>query len=103
MVGYMDFVASTVAGYLDRQFYYPNSNTFGTFVVFDGKRKLFMSADEVLESARLLSERTRSDVLLVLYLEIGGEGVVVIELEKFAGSLQGEENFYLYLLKYKGQ
>jgi hypothetical protein len=102
-VGYQDFAASTVAGYLDRQFYYPNSDTFGTFVVFDDKRKLFMSADEVLESARLLSERTRSDVLLVLILQIGGEEGVVIELEKFAGNLQGDENFYLYLMKYQGQ
>lgn len=102
MVGYMDYVASTVACYLDRQFYYPNSDTFGTFVVFDGKRKTSMGADEVLESARQLSERTRSDVLLVLYLEIGGAEGEVIELDKFVGNLQGD-NFYLYLMKYQGR
>jgi hypothetical protein len=102
-VGYQDFAAATVAGYLDRQFYHPNSDTSGTFVVFDGKRKMFMSADEVLESARLLSERTRSNVLLVLSLQVGGGEGVVIELEKFAGNLQGDENFYLYLMKYQEQ
>ena len=102
-VGYQDFAASTVAGYLDRQFYYPNSDTFGTFVVFDSKRKMFMGADEVLESARLLAERNSSDVLLVLCLEIGGTEGVVTELKRFTDSLQGEENFYLYLLKYKGR
>jgi hypothetical protein len=81
----------------------PNSDTFGTFVVFDSKRTMFMDAGEVLERTRLLAEKERSDVLLVVSLEIGGVKGVVSELKRFTGNLQGDENFYLYLFKYQGR
>ena len=103
IVGYMDFVASSVAGYLDRPFYYPNSDSFGTFVVFDNKRKIVMGAQEVIEKALMLAEKNRSDVLLVLHLEFGNKNSSIIPLKTFTGSIQGDENFYLYLLNYRGQ
>lgn len=60
-----------------------------------------MSVEEVLERTRLLAERERCDVLLVVCLEIGGGEGVVTELKRFTGNLQGDENFYLYLMKYQ--
>jgi hypothetical protein len=103
IVGYMDFVASSVAGYLDRPFYYPNSDSFGTFIVFDNKRKLVMGAQDVVDRAMWLADKNKSDVLLVLYVEIESDSRFVIPLKNFTGNIQGDEEYYLYLLKYQRQ
>jgi hypothetical protein len=103
IVGYMDFVASTVAGYLDRPFYYPNSDSFGTFVVFNSKRKFMLDPQEVLDKAFMLAEKNKSDVLLVLHMDLGGGNSSIIRLKSFTGNIEGDEEFSLYLLKYRRQ
>jgi len=103
IVGYMDFAASSVAGYLDRPFYYPNSDKLGKFVVFDTQRRISMGPAEVLENAWQLAEKEKSDVLLVLNMELGGKYDSIAEIKRFTGSIQGDEEFYLYLLKYRRQ
>jgi hypothetical protein len=103
IVGYMDFVASSVAGYLDRPIYYPNSDSFGTFIIFDNKRRPVMGLQDVVDSAARLAEKNKSDVLLVLHLDIMGDSRFIVPLKKFTGNIQGDEEFYLYRLKYLGQ
>jgi hypothetical protein len=102
IAGYLDFIASTAGGYLDRQIYYPNSDGFDTFVVFDSKRKMTMGTEEVLAKARQLAENEKSDVLLMLHYDIGEENGT-IPLSRFTENLQHDESFYLYLLKYQGR
>jgi len=102
IAGYIDYVASTAGGYLDRQIYYPNSDSFGTFVLFDGSRRQTLGTDEVLTKARQLAENKKSDVILMLNYDIGEENGT-IPLAQFTDNLQHDESFYLYLLKYQGQ
>jgi hypothetical protein len=102
IAGYLDFIASTAGGYLDRQIYYPNSDSFGTFVVFDGSRREPMGTEELLAKARQLAENKKSDVLLMLHYDIGEENGT-IPLSRFTENLQHDESFYLYLLKYQGR
>jgi hypothetical protein len=102
IVGYQDFVASTAGGYLDRQIYYPNRDSFGTFVVFDGSRRQLLDTQEVLERARKLAENKKSDVVLMLSYDIEEENGT-IPLAQFTENLQPDESFYLYLLKYQGR
>jgi hypothetical protein len=102
IAGYLDFITSTAGGYLDRQIYYPNSDGFGTFVVFDSKRRTEMGTDEVLAKVRRLADDKKSDVLLMLHYDIGEENGT-IPLMRFTENMQHDESFYLYLLKYQGQ
>ena len=103
MVGYMDYAAVTVAGYLDRPFYSPNGDRFGTFAVFDKNWKFLISETTVVEKARHLAGEKKSDVLLVLNMELEGKYDSMAEIKQFTGSIQWDENFYLYLLKYGEQ
>lgn len=62
-----DLTAAPISGYLDRDIFYPQSNDFGTFIVWRKKRRLGIVAPEelLLRAKELSRERGRGGALIL--------------------------------------
>jgi len=98
ILGDADDAASSVAGYLDQPLYYPASRRWGSFIVWNQKRKTDLEPEELVAQAKELSRRQHQDVLLLLNHELPPGRFPVIPIQKFTHSLVPAENYYLYLL-----
>jgi hypothetical protein len=98
ILGDADDAASSVAGYLGQPLYYPASRCWGSFIVWNQKRKTDLEPEELLAQARALSGQRCQDVLLLLNHELPPGRFPVIPIHKFTDSLVPAENYYLYLL-----
>lgn len=98
ILGDADDAASSVAGYLGRPLYYPASRRWGSWVVWNQKRKTDLEPGELVAQAGELSRQRRQDALLLLNYELPPGRFPVIPLKKFTHSLVPMENYYLYLL-----
>ncbi|HWR01369.1 MAG TPA: hypothetical protein VN371_05850 [Chlorobaculum sp.] len=103
IVGYMDYSSSSVLGYLNkRQFYYPQSGRYGSFVIWDNIRQPTMPQQKVIEQA--LSHREAKDKGVIIILNEPLERSLPVSrnpelLVQFTGSVVGDEDYFLYLLK----
>lgn len=99
IVGDGDYAASAVAGHLGRPIYYPSSQRFGTFVIWDNKRKE-VGLEDLGAQVRELLSMTQKDILLVLNYELNPsmEGLALVR--KFVTSIVPSEMLYLYVAKY---
>jgi hypothetical protein len=103
-VGSIDYAVSPIAAFVDREFYYPESGRFGTFLDWGPSRRL-VPLDVVLNDAVELLRAEGRGVLLVLSyqpatLEPGsvrplGEGVRLRCFARFSGALVADENYYM--------
>lgn len=98
ILGHADDAASSVASYLSRQIYYPASRRWGTFVIWNQKRKPNLEPEELLKQAEELSRQHQKDALLLLNYELPAGKFPIILIQKFTHSLVPEENYYLYLV-----
>ncbi len=99
IVGDADYASSTVAGYLDRPFFYPLSGRWSTFMVW--KAGLFGLAGpaRTWASARYLASLRQTDVLLVLDYRLAPGTRHVRKLASFPTAMVGDEVFHLYLFE----
>lgn len=99
IVGDRDYAASAVAGHLSRPIYYPSSQRFGTFAIWDNKRKK-VGLEDLNAQVRELLSIAKKDILLVLNYELSApmEGLALVR--KFERSIVLSEMFYLYVAKY---
>jgi hypothetical protein len=97
ILGHPDDAASSVAGYLGRQIYYPASHRWGSFVVWNQKREKDLEPEKLLKQAGELSRQYQQDALLLLNYELPDGEFPVILIQKFTHSMVPEENYYLYL------
>jgi hypothetical protein len=100
IVGQPDIAAASVAGYLNRQFYYPMGDRFGSFIIFDRRRLKDVSEPMLLEKTRRLSVNKKSDVVMVLNYELETNSDSITKLKEFHKSIVSGEKLYLYLYKY---
>lgn len=103
ILGYRDVQASAVSGHLNRPIYYPNSDRFGSFVIFDRKRLKKITDEEVLEKGQGLISREKRDLLLVLSHRLNELAYLpysVTMLREFNSGIVSDEMYFLYLMRY---
>ena len=91
---------SPITGYLDKRFYYPDSERFGTHIVYNtGTRG--RSATEILERARQFLQQGDPAVLLVLSFKLTDRSadLNVEELKHFESGIVGDEEYFLYRVR----
>lgn len=102
MVGEIDYAASTIVGYLEKdQIYYVHGNRFGSFVRWDDIRVPDVTDAQVIEAAAMLRAETFDDVLLIMNRALDPELIAQHNLNlltQFTGSIVSDEGFYLYLM-----
>jgi hypothetical protein len=101
ILGEVDHAVLSVAGYLDRPIYYARGERTGTFVIYDKKTEKAISELTLIMRAHKFAESDKGNILLVLNHKLKGNYKSVVSLEEFEGSIQKDENFYLYLLEYQ--
>nr|MBI3614445.1 hypothetical protein [Nitrospirota bacterium] len=95
IVGCMDFSAQTVVGYLGiKKIYYPQGERWGSYVVWDQKRRENTGLEHCLQSAQSLGK----DVLVVSsYAEEEPlRNFPFDKVAEFKGAMREDENFVLY-------
>ena len=113
MVGDFDIPVVTVVGYLQKDHvYYVQGNRLGSFIRQDHDRsdsrvhvvddRFVIDFSDVLNAAKTFHTDTSQDVLLILNYPLNAafvERLRLTSLAHFAGSVVGDENFYLYLMR----
>jgi hypothetical protein len=103
ILGEVDHAASSVAGYLGRPIYYARGERMGTFIIYDKKGETAITEPTLITRAYNFAENEKGNVLLVLNHKLNGNYDSITQLKKFKGSIQRDENFYLYLLNHKAE
>jgi hypothetical protein len=108
IVGYPDFVTSTIVGYLGiSKIYYPQGDRFGSYVIWDKKRTLKLTEKDVVDKARRLKTlqpdgKSEGVLLIVNYEPLDNDLVQAEKLQEigqFTGAILRDEDFYLYSLE----
>jgi len=105
LVGSVDYAAQSVAAWVDRPIYYPESKSFGTFLDWGETRKR-VTSDVVLRDAVDLMRQRGRDVVVILSYEVNrpvlgesvrlGPGMVIECIARFPDAIADEESFFLY-------
>ena len=100
IAGSRDYSASPLTAYLDQEIYFPESNTFGTFIFWDTRREI-KPPQEFLDKISELIELRNEEVLFISTQELSNNrpDINVTELSRFTRSIVGDENFYLYRVR----
>lgn len=96
IVGYADFTAETVSGYLNKDIYYPNSKNVKKLVDWHDRTEN-VTIDEIFSEADYFADKY-GQVILVNMFEVQ-EAEIPFNynlLEKFTDSIVNTENYYLY-------
>jgi len=99
IVGSEDKVMATLAGYLGRDLYYPETQSLGSFVLFTRDRRSAPLQEIFAQIDALL--RDRDSLLLVLNYELHGQrdDLAIVPLAQLTDSLIFNEKFFLYRVK----
>jgi hypothetical protein len=102
IAGSRDSPVSPLSAYLNSKIYYPESDRFGSFIVWNRKRKR-LDAPEVLEKVGQLITHEKKDVLLVLNYRLLAHrpDLTISKLSEFSHSIIPDETYYLYLVQRK--
>jgi hypothetical protein len=109
MVGDRDYAASAVSCHLNRKIYYPRTDRFGTYIIYDevwGYANVDAWAgktdpQEVFEKVEELIEQKKEDILLILNYELTDiSAYPVVKIREFNKSIVSSENFFLYLMSW---
>ena len=103
IVGYMDYSSSSVLGYLKkRQFYYPQSYRYGSFVRWDNIRQPTMPQQNVFELTLWQREAKNKGVIIILNEPLDRSLPIARNLEllaEFTGAAVGGEDYSIYRLR----
>lgn len=104
-----DMYTVTVVGYLNRKVYYPRAGRFGTYYILDQTRERMIVPEEILRVAGEMSQKDKSDALILLNYDLvpaGGRPVEdllppnVRKIAEFTDSLWEDERYYLFRVSY---
>ena len=102
MVGEIDYAASTIVGYLEKdQIHYVHGNRSGSFVRWDDVREPDVDIPDirVLEVSSALGAQTSQDILIIMNRTLAPELITQYDLNlltEFIGSIVDDEGFHLY-------
>jgi hypothetical protein len=101
LVGYLDSISTPVSGYLGRPLYYPQSRSFGTYVLWNQARKTGLPFGELCRILRRQVRQHPDGIVLVLNQPppLCGARLVPEELAAFRDSLLPEETYGVYRLR----
>ena len=99
IVGDTDAPLATLAGYLNRDIYYPRGDRMGTYVVWDTQR-VNGTKEPVVNIGREKAVDLQQDVLVILNYPSTVTGVDVRQVACFKGSIVHSEDYYLYRVSY---
>lgn len=101
MVGYRDSVSTPVTGYLGRPFYYPQSKSLGTYVLWNQNRVSEVPFGELCRLLRRQLRQHREGIILVFNQPppLCGARLKPEELAVFRDSLLPEEGYGVYRLR----
>jgi hypothetical protein len=93
LVGFEDYAAQAVAGYLqNKEIYYLSGERFGTFLKFDNKRKITTSLENKIFTT--YQDKNKINTLYILNKPI--ESKYLVEIFHSKHSIVDSENFYIY-------
>ncbi len=104
MIGEIDYAASTIVGYLEKdEIYYVHGRRFGSFVRWDDVRMPDVDIPDVqvVEEANILRNQTSQDILIIMNRALDSKLITehnLTFLTQFTGSIVDDEGFYLYLI-----
>ena len=95
LAGHRDYAVVSVAGYLEKQIYYPRGNRIGSFIIYNNKRTPFGNK----RALRLIKRHSKDkwkDTVLIFNSKPKKKILRVIKIiESFEGSIVQNENFYI--------
>jgi len=93
LVGFEDYAALAVAGYLqNKRIYYIPGERFGTFIKFDNKRKITLGLENIIFTN--YQDKNKINTLYILNKPIDSK--YLIEIFRSKHSIVDSENFYIY-------
>ena len=102
LMGSEDFAMTPISGYLGQKIYYPESQTMGSFVLFNSQRKP-VNDDEILQLAqKQLQQQNLSQLILILNHPLDQKAqekqssLNVKAIAAMTRSFIGNEQYYLY-------
>jgi hypothetical protein len=116
MVGIVDYTASSIASYCNRQIYYPQRGEFGSFVRWDSKRQNQFTDTEMYQWIAFFMRQGRTECLLITdrpphtpanergISKVIERGLISSEvkfdlLRGFGAGIVEDERYYLYLVR----
>ncbi|MFN9173354.1 MAG: hypothetical protein ACK58N_02240 [Synechocystis sp.] len=101
LVGSEDFAISPISGYINAPIYYPESQKFGSFVLFNQNRKIVDDAEILEQIDQGLMTQFQAPVVLILNHPLNGERQTlnIRPLAEFRHSFIGNEQYYLYQIQ----
>ncbi len=100
LVGSRDYAAAPVAAFLDRKIYYPESDKFGSFIVWRN-RELFQRREVLTHVERLITQNNKALLILNYKLKAKKPDLNISFLFKSSQSIIPDETYYLYLIQKK--
>ena len=104
MVGEIDYAASTIVGYLEKdEMYYVHGSRYGSFVRWDNARTHDVDIPDVqvVEEANILRTQASQDILIIMNRPLDPDLITqhnLTLLTEFTGSVVDDEGFHLYLM-----
>jgi hypothetical protein len=98
LVGSNDFMASPISGHLNKKIYYPESQAFGSFVIFTKNRQEVDDKEILRQINQKLGTTLTPPIILILNhpLTMTWPGLTITPLKQFRHSFIQEEQYYLY-------
>jgi hypothetical protein len=110
MVGHIDYAAQSIAGHLNKKIYYPQSNEYGTNVLWGENRRINITLNDIINSSVILLNKYDKDILLILNYPLWDQktypiGLVSIRdniqlkyINEFTETIVNDERYFLYLM-----
>ncbi|MHA2220126.1 MAG: hypothetical protein ACXACY_29945, partial [Candidatus Hodarchaeales archaeon] len=110
MVGHIDYVAQSIAGQLNEKIYYPQSNEYGTKVLWGKNRKVGIHFNYILDRSVLLLNKYNKNILLILNYPLRdnrmrpvmqapiSNNIRLKFIKEFTEAIVQDERYFLYLI-----
>jgi hypothetical protein len=97
MVGSEDFTIAPIAAYLNKKIYYPESQSLGSYVLFNHQRTP-VNDEEIIRQLQTMLKYPNESILLILNhkLEIKDTHLNITLLQEFTEGFIYNEKYYLY-------
>jgi hypothetical protein len=103
LAGDKDYAITSIAGYLNREIYYPRKGDYGTFIIWNIERKKDYDEDTILNNIYTRFSKAKKDGILVFNYKIQDDLMTKYHLKKireFKKSIVWDEKFYLYFMEF---
>ena len=103
LAGDKDYAITSIAGYLNKEIYYPRKGDFGTFVIWNIERTREYDDEYILKNIFLEFNQVKKDGILIFNYKLKDNLVLKYNLQKmkeFKESIVWDEKFYLYSIEF---